>query len=74
LRAIYRLAQGPGHTVAPLGRGAALAALVACSPYVNRDPVAAGDVLEGLARLVDSVPVQQLTFAPRPGVRAALTS
>jgi len=74
LVALYRLAQGPEHAVADLGRGQGLATLVACSPYVNRDPLAADRLLEGLARLVESVPVRLFSFARRPGVWTALAA
>jgi hypothetical protein len=72
LAGLYRLAHGQDHAVADLGHGQALATLLACSPYVNRDPLAADRLLEGLARLLESVPVRLLTFARRPGVWTAL--
>ena len=71
LRGLYRLAQGEEHAVAALGRGEALATLVACAPYVNRDPLAADALMSNLAMLLHSVPVRRLTFARRSGVWAA---
>ena len=71
LRGLYRLVQGEEHAVHALGRGEALATLVACSPYVNRDPLAADALMSNLAMLLHSVPVRRLTFARRSGVWAA---
>ena len=72
VRGLYRLVQGEAHRLADLGRAPALATLVACAPFVNRDPLAAEKVLSGLAKLLESVPMRLLTFARRPGVWAAL--
>jgi hypothetical protein len=68
LRAVARLRQGTDHAVTPLQRGAAVAHLAACAPYVNRDRFRAERLMANLAALVASVDVQQLTFAPRAGV------
>ena len=62
LRAILRLAKGE-DALRPLSPAAALAGLVAATPFVNRDPWrrnALLAILEGLAR---SVPAYELTFS-----------
>jgi hypothetical protein len=68
VRAILRLLKGPEHRLAPLRRSAALALLVSCAPYVNRDPWRVERLLANLANVLDSVETHDLAFAPRAGV------
>lgn len=62
LRAIYRLEKGSRDIVRDLSRGEAVASLLACTPFVNRDPHRREEVLARLAELATSVPVYALTF------------
>lgn len=61
LHALVRLAKGP-ERLRPLSRAAALGALVAASPFVNRDPWRRDTLLDLLERLATAVPAWELTF------------
>jgi hypothetical protein len=67
LRGLWRLRQEPEHALRPLPAAGALAALIACAPYVNRDPWAVPSLLDNLEALLGRVPVAELGFAPRAG-------
>lgn len=68
LRAVLRLVQGKEDEARPLTRAAALAALVAAAPFVNRDPFRREALLAVLERLARSVPAWELTFTLGGGV------
>ncbi len=63
LRGVLRLRQGPREALAPLSPAAALAALAAAAPYVNRDPFRREALLTVLERLARAVPAWELTFS-----------
>jgi hypothetical protein len=63
LAGLLRLRQGPAERLAPLSPAAALAALVAAAPYVNRDPWRREPLLALLEGLARGVPAWELTFA-----------
>lgn len=63
LRAVLRLVQGMENAARPLTPAAALAALVAAAPFVNRDPFRREALLAVLERLARSVPAWELTFS-----------
>ncbi len=65
LRGVLRLRQGPREELAPLSPAAALAALAAAAPYVNRDPFRREALLAVLERLARAVPAWELTFSLR---------
>ena len=67
LRAVHRLAQAPGHAVAPLGTAAATAALMGSAVSVNQDPFRRDALLTALERLARTVPVSALEFRCDPG-------
>lgn len=67
LRAICRLQKGERNSLAPMRAAEALAALVACSPSVNRDPYRRERLLANLTALVRSVPTHVLTFSRAGG-------
>ena len=62
LRALLKLVQGPENRLRPLSPAAALASLVAASPFVNRDPWRREALLETLEALARAVPAYELTF------------
>lgn len=68
LRAMLRLVQGTENKARPLTPAAALAALVAAAPFVNRDPFRREALLAVLERLARSVPAWELTFTLGGGV------
>lgn len=68
LRAVLRLVQGTENEARPLRPAAALAALVAAAPFVNRDPFRREALLAVLERLARSVPAWELTFTLGGGV------
>jgi hypothetical protein len=74
LRAVLRLVQGAEDEARPLTPAAALAALVAAAPFVNRDPWRREALLAVLERLARSVPAWELTFALQGDVWAILRS
>jgi hypothetical protein len=63
LRGVLRLRQGSREEWSPLSPAAALAALAAAAPYVNRDPFRRQALLAVLERLARAVPAWELTFA-----------
>lgn len=67
LGGVYRLAQGPAHRLTPLDAGAALTALLACSPFVNADPYRLDRLGDNLERLIARLGVATLTFARDAG-------
>lgn len=67
LGGVYRLAQGPAHRLTPLDAGAALAALLSCSPFVNADPYRLDRLGDNLERLIARLGVATLTFARDAG-------
>jgi hypothetical protein len=68
LRAVLRLAQGTEEGLRPLSPAAALAALVAAAPFVNRDPWRREALLAVLERLARSVPAWEVTFSREGGL------
>jgi hypothetical protein len=68
LRAILRLRQGTGERLTPLTPGAALASLMAASPFVNHDPWRADALFGNLERLARQVPAWELTFSLEGGI------
>jgi hypothetical protein len=62
LHGIYRLVQSPDNQVEALSPAVAVAALVACAPFVNADPHRAAQLAGNLERLVSQVLVRQLRF------------
>jgi hypothetical protein len=59
---IYRLIQGSSDEIRVLGEGEALAALVACSPFVNRSAHLEERLFRNLSSLSRTVPAYALTF------------
>jgi hypothetical protein len=59
---IYRLEQARENHIQPLSAARALAALVACAPFVNADPHRGEALAASLERLIESVPVRELGF------------
>ena len=59
---IYRLIQGSSDGIRPMGEGEALAALVACSPFVNRSAHLEDRLFRNLSSLSRTVPAYALTF------------
>jgi hypothetical protein len=72
LRALLRLVQGRENAARPLTPAAALAALVAAAPFVNRDPWRREALLAVLERLARSVSAWELTFTLEGDVWAIL--
>ncbi len=67
LQEILRLRQAPAHALVPLRQSDAVASLLKCTPFVNRDPFVADRLLGNLDALLRGAPAQELAFAPRPG-------
>jgi hypothetical protein len=63
LRALCRLEQARTNAVRPLPAGEAVAALLACAPFVNHDPHRVEHLTAALAELVAIVPTQVLAFS-----------
>lgn len=72
LRGLYRLEKGAQHLTRKLSRARLIASLIACSPYVNRDPFRLERLISNLGRLIDRVPARCLQFTPDPGFWNAL--
>jgi hypothetical protein len=68
LRAVLRLAQGEEEHLRPLSPAAALASLLAATPFVNRDPCRREALLAVLERLARAVPAWEVTFAREGGL------
>lgn len=68
LKGVFRLRQAPQHALRELHRAEALAALLVCTPYVNRDPWVADRLLANLEGLLRLAPARELAFAPEAGV------
>lgn len=62
LSGIYRLEQGPEDGVRPMQHAESIASLMACSPYINRDPHRSEALFENLSELTARVPSRVLTF------------
>lgn len=62
LAGLYRLQQGDRIEVSRLSGGEALATLLTCSPFVNRDPHRLELLENRLAAIVDSTAASTLTF------------
>ena len=63
LRRLLRLAQGRPEQIEPLTGARALATLISCVPFVNRDPLRRPLLLESLEGLLDRVRMSELTFS-----------
>jgi hypothetical protein len=61
---LYRLEKGPAPAMRPLRPASAIAALIECSPFVNRNPFRCEELIQNLERLHARLPVRVLTFAP----------
>ena len=72
LRGLYRLEKGAEHLTRKLSRATLIASLIACSPYVNRDPFRLERLVSNLGCLVERVPARCLQFALDPGFWNAL--
>lgn len=62
LAGIFALRQGSAPARSPLSRGAAVAGLLACAPFVNADPHRSEALLAALDRLTSARPPETLTF------------
>ena len=72
LAAVALLAQAAEHALTPLAPGEALRRLSQLVLWPTASPAAMGRCLSHLAALVESLPVYELQFAPRPDVLAFL--
>lgn len=63
LGGLLRLRKGEGVALRPLACAEALASLVSCAPFVNRDPHRQTSLLISLEAIVDGFGVQELTFS-----------
>lgn len=63
VRHLCRLAKGHAPALRAMRAAPAMAALLECAPFVNRNPYRYDDLLAGLQSLCDRLPVQALTFA-----------
>jgi hypothetical protein len=59
---IYRLRQAEHNAIEPISPARAMAALIACSPYVNADPYRNDRLTANLEQLLGSVSVRELMF------------
>lgn len=73
LAAVLRLVKGEEDGVRPLSHAAALATLLAASPFVNRDPYRREPLFASLERLALQVPAFELTFRLDADLRSILT-
>lgn len=64
VRAICRLEKGPEHALRRLSPARAVAALLACAPFVNRNPYRQDALLRALTTLLTQIPAFTLQFAP----------
>jgi len=62
VKGIYRLEQDSDDSLRPMAKAEALASLIACSPYVNFDPLRADSLWENFTALAGNVPAYVLTF------------
>ncbi len=67
LARLLRLEKGPEHRLSPLAPAAAVAALLACSPFVNGDPYRSDRLAENLAAIVERAGAAVLGFRKDPG-------
>ena len=63
VRALCRLEKGPDPTLQILRPAAALAALLGCAPFINRNPYRRDQLFDQLQVLNARLPVRMLTFA-----------
>jgi hypothetical protein len=63
VRHLCRLAKGDAPALRAMRAAPAMAALLECAPFVNRNPYRYDDLLAGLQSLCDRLPVHALTFA-----------
>lgn len=63
LRAVCRLRKPGTNELRPLALAETLASLVACTPFVNRDPYRLDRVLQNLESLLRTVPTYELAFS-----------
>ena len=61
---LHRLEQGPAPALRTLRPAAAVAALLECAPFVNRNPYRYDQLVDVLVDLHARLPVRVLTFAP----------
>ncbi len=73
LARLLRLEQGPEHRLAPLGPSAAVAALLACSPFVNGDPFRGDRLAANLEAIVRHTPAAALGFRKDPAFWSILS-
>jgi hypothetical protein len=63
VRALCRLHKGPDPALQAPRPAAAVAALLGCAPFVNRNPYLRDQLLDQLQALNARLPVRELTFA-----------
>ncbi len=63
VRALCRLEKGPTPALQTLRPAAAIAALLGCAPFVNRNPYRHDELIDQLQALNTRLPVRALTFA-----------
>jgi hypothetical protein len=63
VRAICRLEKGSEHVLQRLSPAQAVAALLACSPFVNQNPYRRDALLRALTTLLGTIPAYTLKFA-----------
>lgn len=63
----YRLEQDNQNQLHTISPASALAALIACAPFVNADPFRHDQLVENLAKLIGKVPVKKLHFSIEDG-------
>jgi hypothetical protein len=71
---LRRLRKGEADAIRPLTPGAALAALLASAPIVNRDPYRREPLLATLEEVALTVPAYELTFRLGAGLRSILAA
>jgi len=64
VRGLYRLEKGAAYATRTLRPASAIAALLECAPFVNRNPFRYEELMRNLEDLHERAPVQVLTFAP----------
>lgn len=67
LRRLVALAKGDPNRLEALGKAEATGLLLACSPFVNGDPLQLGTLLATIEKLLTSVPSRRLTFTREGG-------
>jgi len=74
LARVFLLRQGPENSIEPMERHEAVCSVLRNVLFFADDPELAGRVLETVCRLVETVPVQRLTFRPEAAIWDLVTS